>query len=308
MGGNGAGRRRCWQAAAAATGLAIGVGLTVVVRDSTTPAAGGAGGHPPSVTRFEFTAGPLPAVTAPVPAATDQAPAEEPATAQGALALFLQAMVDGRLGVAYAVLDEPGRRRFPTEPAWQRFWADTPRPAGFEVGPARAAFGGDGDVLEIEVTSAHVPSLDATRGLVPGRALALWQVRREGDRWRVAAEPVTVRPLLPPETSASAVVDEWVARLRACDRQGAAAMQAGAYLYGPAAFVQAPCEQQGGWRVGVPTPFDAATDQRDLVAAFGPGVGAWARLVPVEGPRARFSAVVAPLGEDWQVVGVTAAG
>jgi hypothetical protein len=39
------------------------------------------------------------------------------------------------------------------------------------------------------------------------------------------------------------------------------------------------------------------------VAAFGPEVGAWARLVPVQGPRSRFSVVVGPLGDAWRVLG-----
>ena len=35
-------------------------------------------------------------------------------------------------------------------------------------------------------------------------------------------------------------------------------------------------------------------------SAPGPG---WARLVPVQGPRTRFSVVVGPLGDAWRVLG-----
>ena len=34
-----------------------------------------------------------------------------------------------------------------------------------------------------------------------------------------------------------------------------------------------------------------------------PEVGAWARLVPVQGPGTRFSVVVGPLGDGWRVLG-----
>ena len=39
------------------------------------------------------------------------------------------------------------------------------------------------------------------------------------------------------------------------------------------------------------------------MAAFGPEVGSWARLVPVQGPGTRFSVVVGPLGDAWRVLG-----
>ena len=55
--------------------------------------------------------------------------------------------------------------------------------------------------------------------------------------------------------------------------------------------------------MAAPEGFDAAVEPEAYVAAFGPEVGSWARLVPVQGPRSRFSVVVGPLGDAWRVLG-----
>lgn len=297
-----AGGRWARQAGVIAAGLAIGAGAVFVVR-------GGEPGpvrpaHPPSVTRFSFSDGPPPPVTVDGPDQSVARPTEEPATAESALGVFLRAAAEAKPEAAYPLLDSPSRRRYPSEAAWARAQADLARPVAFEIAASRAAFPSDGDVVEIEVTSTQRPSLDAFRGLVPGRSRSLWQVRREQGGWRVAAEPLSVRPILPPDAGAPDTVKGWVSRLQACDRNGAASLQVGTYLYGPAHFVQAPCEKQGPWTVGNAVGLDQAPDPSDLLAAFGPGVGSWTRLVPVDGPGSRFFVAVAPMGDAWQVVGV----
>ena len=213
--------------------------------------------QPPSVTRFDFLDGPLPPVTAapgaPAPAA---APAEEPVTAEAAMALYLQSLVDGRPDAAYALLDDPSRQRHPTPASWARAQADLAIPTGFEIGPSRAAFG-TAEVVEVEVAATHRPSLDPVRGLVPGRSRSLWQVSREQGAWRVGAQPVRAVPVLPPDAEATAAVSGWVTRLQVCDTAGAANHQAGTYLYGPADFVRAPCDSKGdvdGGGPGGPRP------------------------------------------------------
>lgn len=306
MGAGKAGGRWIRQTGLVAAGLAMGVGAVVALGRSE-PAPTRAT-QPPSVTRFSFTDGSLPPVTV---AEFDRAgarPAEEPTTAESALASFLQAVTDGRPEASHALLDAPSRRRYPSPSSWSRAQADLARPVGFEIGPARGAFAADGDVVEIEVTSTHRPSLDAFRGLVPGRSQSLWQVRREQDGWRVAAEPLSVRPVLPPDAGAPETVRGWVGRLQACDRDGAAVLQVSTYLYGPADFVRAPCEKKGQWSIGNVVGLDKAPDPSDMLAAFGPGVGAWTRLVPVDGPGGRFFAIVAPMGDVWQVAGVAVRG
>ena len=306
MGVSKAGRRLLLQTGIVAMGLALGVGIALAVRggDATPVRAT----QPPSVTRFDFFDGALPQVTADSGvAAVGAAPAEEPATAEAAVSGFLRALVDGRPEAAYPLLDGPSRQRYPTPASWVRAQADLAIPTGFELGPSRAAFGTT-DQVEVEVAATARPSLDPVRGLVPGRSRALWQASREQGAWRVGAQPVRAVPILPPDDAAAASVSGWVARLQACDGPGAAGHQAGTYLYGPADFVRAPCDVKGAWTVGSPVGLDRTPDPKDYLAAFGPGVGGWTRLVPVDGPGSRFYAVVAPMGDAWQVMGVAVRG
>ena len=47
-------------------------------------------------------------------------------------------------------------------------------------------------------------------------------------------------------------------------------------------------------------------DVESFIAAFGPDLAEWARIVAVDGPRGAdggFFAVVAPVGDDWRVLG-----
>jgi len=80
-------------------------------------------------------------------------------------------------------------------------------------------------------------------------------------------------------------------------------------LIGPEDLVNAPCRERGSWSVGGPAvTLDRAPDVQTFVEAYGPDVGTWTRLVPVRGPGAHFLAAVAPLGDDWRVIGVTSDG
>jgi hypothetical protein len=178
--------------------------------------------------------------------------------------------------------------------------ADRPAPTTVSVGRSWAAGPGAADVT-VELT--RTPALDPFTGLVPGRTVEVWHARRQGAGWLVQAGPVQVQALYPSDRGAPAAVRAWVVRLLACDPHGAAALQAQADLFGPADLAAAPCRQRGRWSVGAAAGFDAAADPQPYVAAFGPDVNAWARLVPVQGPRTGFAVVVAPLGDAWRVLG-----
>jgi hypothetical protein len=297
------GLNRLGRAAAIVAGLAVGASATIAWRGGTDERPARAR-QAPSVTRFSFSAGSLaPVLAAETPPSLRLV--EEPTTPEAALRLFLRAMTEGNMGDAFAVLDEASRQRFPTLPAWTRAQADRWTPVEFQFGSTRAAFG-TADRVEIEVTSTQRPALDPIRGFVPARSRSLWPVERREGVWRVGADPVSLVPVLPDANEAVGAVGGWVNRLRACDRAGAASSQVSQYLYGPRSFVEAPCQRSGSWTVGDVAGLDAAADPADLVAAFGPGVDGWARLVAVEGPGTRFYAVVAPMGEGWQVAGVAA--
>jgi hypothetical protein len=295
-------KRVARQAGVVVAGLALGVGGIAVFHR---------GGPPPykpgtaSVSAFPFAttlpdAGPAPAQPAPTLAT-------EPATAPAAVAAFLQPLADGRPELAYPLLDAAGRARFSTPAAWSRAQVDRAQPVTFQIGASRPSPDVAGAV-EVDVSATHHPSLDSIRGLVPARSQSVWLVRHEGDVWRVGADPVSFRPLLPADAGATDVVQGWVSRLAACDTPGAAQLQVEPNLYGPAALAQAPCQMHGTWTAGAPVGLDKTPDPKAFLAAFGPDVGTWARLVPVRGPGSSFLAAVAPMGDGWQVMGVAVAG
>jgi hypothetical protein len=282
-------------------GLALGAGATLAVH--------GLGGRPrpaASVQRLDLPgATPGAAGVGPAGAAAAGGKAAAPAagaagTARAAVRRFLQAGAAGDLEVAYGLLDEAGRRRYPSLARFTRAQADRAPVTAVRVGAERRAGPGR---AEVTVTLGHPAAIDPFAGLVPARTVEVWRASRQAGRWRVAADPVSVRADLPGDDRAPEAVTAWVERLLDCDRAGAAGLQAAAELYGPADLAERPCAERGRWTVAAPEGFDAAVEPEAYVAAFGPEVGAWARLVPVQGPRTRFSVVVGPLGDAWRVLG-----
>lgn len=282
-----------------AVGLGLGLGGALAIRNA------GREARPeptPSVKEFSFASppafDPATAVTAPEPPA---APTEEPVDGPGAVSAFLRSLADARPEKAYPLLDTASRERFPSVAAWTAAQADRINPLTFEIGQSTPAGGG----IDVAVDATHRPSLDPFRGLVPGRSQSQWRAAQEpGGIWRVASDPISFRPLLPSDSTAPEVVSAWVSRLAACDPAGAATYQVDTHLYGPPSLVGAPCDKGGAWTAGQPAGLDRTPDPRAFLAAFGPEVGSWARLVPVQGPGGQFLAAVAPMGDTWQVLGV----
>ena len=283
------------------TGLAVGVGGALLFwRDN----GYGAAKPVPSATRVRLPRsvaqpGPRPITGDPAPV-----PAVEPSTAREALTNFLQAQIDKHADAAYALITTDSRAHFSSLSTWETRGVDRLVPSAFALSDERAAEVDSGQAVDIDVNATHEPSLDTFSGLVPGHARETWRVWRENDHWRVDPEPVKTVPVLPVDSGAEDVVRAWVARMEACDKDGARTLQLSSLLYGPIQLGQAPCKEQGAWQVGSTARFDAAPDNGTYVAAFGPGVGSWGRLVPVKGPRSHFFAAVGPLGDDWRVIGV----
>jgi hypothetical protein len=289
------GRRRLLRlVGAGVVGIAVGVGATLAAHG-----LGGAGDRAASVRRLDLPAAAAPAAPAGTAGARAPAPVRA-SSARAAVGRFLRAGAGGDLEVAYGLLDRAGHRRYPSLARFTRAQADRAAVTGVRVGAGRRV--GDGRA-EVTVALAHPPAIDPFAGLVPGRTVEVWRASRQGGRWRVAADPVSVRAELPGDGRAPEAVTAWVGRLLGCDRRGAAALQAGPELYGPADLAELPCRTRGRWTVAAPEGFDAAVEPEAYVSAFGPEVGSWARLVPVQGPGTRFSVVVGPLGDAWRVLG-----
>jgi hypothetical protein len=277
-----------------ALGLAVGIGATLAV-------GGLRGGGDPvaSVQRLDLPATPATTAAAGRDGAGDVRPVVA-GTARAAVQRFLKAIAREDFTGAYRLLDAAARSRYRSAARWTRAQADRTAITGARVGAARPA---GRRTLDIAVELTHPAAIDPFAGLVPARTVEVWRARAEGGGWRVAADPVSVRAELPGDQRAPDAVTAWVQRLVGCDRQGAGALQVGADLYGPADLAEAPCRQRGRWTVGGPRRFDEAAEPEAYVAAFGPDVSAWARLVPVQGPGTRFNVVVGPLGDAWRVLG-----
>jgi len=277
-----------------ALGLAVGVGATLAVN-------GLRGGGDPvaSVQRLDLPATPAAAAAAGGKGADEARPVVA-GTARAAVQRFLKATARQDFTGAYRLLDAAGRKRYPSAARWTRAQADRTAITGVRVGAARPA---GRRTTDVTVQLTHPAAIDPFAGLVPARTVEVWRARSEDGGWRVAADPVSVRADLPSDQRAPDAVTAWVQRLVGCDLQGATALQVGADLYGPADLAEAPCKQRGRWTVGAPRRFDEAAEPEAYVAAFGPDVSSWARLVPVQGPGTRFHVVVGPLGDAWRVLG-----
>jgi hypothetical protein len=240
-----------------------------------------------------------------------QAPAAPPgrpvaaASASEAVQRLLRANAEQHFAASFALLDQAGQKDHRTVAGWTAAQADRPPVTGVVIGGQRAVANG---AVEVTATVSHPAAVDPFSGLTPGRTVEVWRAHREGGSWRVAADPVSVRTLLPGDAAAAAAVQSWADRLARCDSAAAAAVQASAELYGAADLAAAPCREHGAWKAAATHGFDAAADPQPYLSAFGPEVQTWARLVPVQGPRTRFAVVVAPLGDAWRVLGVDPAG
>lgn len=297
-------RRLGMQVAFIGLGLGVGFGGVALYRARTTS-------HRtvvPSAQRFSFAlpAAPLPSVSA--PSDPQPAPAEEPTDPAAAVTAFLGAEANGQPQVAWPLLDAASHQRWPTAPSWVAARASRRLPTAFQLAAPSADPVADADMVDVTVDVTRRPSLDPYLGLVAAQSSEVWRVQRENGYWRVAADPVDSRPVLPADTAAPDAVRGWVDSLAACDLAGATRRQAVSPLLGPADVPQAVCQQKGAWSVGAPVTLDRGGDPQPLLAAYGPDAMSWARSVEVRGPDRSFWAEVAPLGDTWMVVGVTVDG
>jgi hypothetical protein len=275
--------------------LGIGIGLAAaaaVQHRAEGPAA--------SVRRLDL---PVSSAAGPPPATFTPA-AQPPASgsAREAVQRFLAARVRGDLAAAFDQLDRAGMARYGGSARWTEAAAQRPRVTGFRLGEQRPA---GPDTADVTVEVRQQATIDPFAGLVAGRSLEVWRAHREAGRWRVEAEPRSARPLLPGDRDAPEAVAAWLRALTACDLSAAARLQVEPTLYGPGELAAAPCSRRGRWTVGAARPFGQDADSQPYVAAFGPDVIAWARLIPVTGPRTGFYAVVGPLGDAWRVIGTS---
>jgi hypothetical protein len=234
-----------------------------------------------------------PAMTADLSTAVDAAAGPE-----AAVTAFLAAEQAGAFADSFTLLAAEERART-SATAWIARHADLPDIVDFEVVDSSPSTGGR---AEVTVRAALRPQLDEVVGLVPSAGdLTLTTVAEDGQ-WRVRFADSRLVPDYLGDGTAAADTRAWVARRAGCmpaDEYGGGLLGAGA-----AVLAEQLCGAFEPVEVGAPRLLDDSPDADPYIAAFGPEVLEWARVVPVSSP-AQLDVVVAPYGDRWLVIGAS---
>ena len=263
---------------AVACGLAIGIGVTIALTsgESDPPAAGPLEVTDPSTTE---------------PGDPDAPPGASAPSPQAAVEGFLGAEVAEDFEASFGFLSAAARSEFGSPAGWIASHADRVPPVeGYEVEEV------DGD--EVVTLVRFVPSLDQIQGLVAERVRVTWATSEEGGSWGVDLAESTQEPLYPSDEAAPAAVRAWAQGHQDC---GSPRTWDG-NLQGSPALAERLCGVAGEVEVGPPLPLGPA-EAAPFLAAFGPEVSEWARVVAITAP-VELRAVVAPIGQEWLVIGV----
>ena len=237
-------------------------------------------------------------------------PASEPTVARDALTAFLSAEVEDRAGESpersaqsFALLDAATQERYGSVAAWRHSRAERLVPATFTITAER----GSGATAELNVVATRPPSITPFRGLVAAETTEVWLVEATDDgRWRVqGGRPHTATPKLPSEAAAVAATQRWIDGAARCDRS-ILELQVARTLLGASELSQLACEAKGAWSTAEPVPLGDLPDITTFVAAYGAGVARWGRGVEVASGNTRFTVILGPVGNEWQVMGLLA--
>lgn len=230
------------------------------------------------------------------PSEPNQAVAPDGAAAaspQGAVEGFLRAEEADDGVASFGFLSAGDRAGFGSPQRWDAARGDLIPPVqGFEVEEV------DGD--EVVTLVRFEPDLDQIRGLVPERARVTWMVEAEGDAYGVDLSASTREALYPSDDTAPEAVRQWAQSHQDC----ATPRTWEGTLQGSPTLAEGLCGLGGQVEVGAAMEL-GPIETPVFLSAFGPQVGEWARVVAVTVP-VPLRAVVAPIGQEWLVIGVLA--
>jgi hypothetical protein len=229
----------------------------------------------------------------PVGPTAPEAPGPAAPTPTEAVASFLRAEADGDFETSFGLLAAGDRAAHGSHAGWTAAHAQLPVVRHFSLGAARIVSGR----ADVDTTLGLKPELDPVVGLVPQTAVATWVALAEDGGWRVDFAESTLTPHYVDVGSASGAARRWVAGRGGCHARARAA------LLGTGLLADELCAARGPVRVGAPAALEPGESSDPFLAAYGPDVFSWARVVPVTTP-ARVGAVLAPLGPRWRVIGL----
>lgn len=209
---------------------------------------------------------------------------------------MLELLQAGDVAGSYGLLDEAGRRSFATVEAWERRRSGAAPIVSFEIGEVSGG--------EVAATVVRDPVLDPFQGLVPARERQTWTAVEVAEGWLVGAQP-EIEYLLPPDAEAAAAAVEWARDVQACDEAGATARQAVEILFNASTTLPAVCGATGTVAAGAVGNLDAGPVSADIVAQYSSDALNWARVVPITIGDLRLSIIMAPIGDSWEVLGVS---
>jgi hypothetical protein len=224
-----------------------------------------------------------------------EAPAPAAATPDAALDAFLSAEARHDYATSYGVLSAADRDEIGSRREWGAAHGELPAVMSFVLGAVHVA---DAASAEVEADVTFESTLDETRGLVPARAHAVWVAVAEDGGWRVAHSQSRLVPQHPDEKGAVSAAEDWVKARRSCDRP----VEYEDGLIGATGPVEALCDARGPVRVGAVAPLEPDAGVEPFLAAFGPEVLSWARVVPTISP-VPMTVVLAPVADNWLVIG-----
>jgi hypothetical protein len=215
---------------------------------------------------------------------------------------LLDAEKRGDPAASFLLLSRQSRAEYKDVPDWTTRRQQLPAVTGFQVDPGAAGAKGD-RAGTVTAVVEHTPGLDPFKGLSLARENQTFTGRREGGGWLVDADPAT-DPVLPPDPLALAAATEWTSAVQACDKSKAAALQAVPTIFGRAEGAAGLCGKAGQVTPGAIERLAAGVASADIVAQYSTDALTWARVVRITSPSA-FGVVLAPLGDRWQVLGLT---
>jgi hypothetical protein len=231
-----------------------------------------------------------------LPDDVDVPPGAGAPTAEAALTGFLDAEVAGDFAASFGFLSSTDRVAYGSPAGWVAGHADVVPPVlDYEVGEAST---GDG-VTTIVTTMTFEPGLDQVVGLTPGRARVAWELlEAEDGTWGVALDTSALEPIYPPAEEAGRAASNWVTERQACrqpenERDG---------LIGAPGLADSLCDATGELTVGDVEVLEEPS-ATTVSTAFGPETAAASRVVRIDG-SVTLGAVLAPIGDEWVVIGI----
>ena len=223
-------------------------------------------------------------------------------TADEAVARFLRAEQRGDEAAAWDSLSVKDRQQYPSVSSWRKLRVVALPPiTNFTVNSGMKVPSSAPAVRNVAVTLQLRASLSEVAGLIPTNADAVVVAEQHANGWYVnfSASRITFRYLA--DTTLASAARVWVEGRSACK----VVQQWRSSLYGDGAEARAKalCSTRTPAIDDTVQTLSGRSDTAALLAAFGPNVGLWARVVTVGGPNP-FDLVLAPVGRQWLVIGV----